>query len=356
MKEGLRAAGALNDVGLDPEAYTIDRKLRPIPFPGLASFGDDDADAALFYGRSREIAETLEELRKMRAERDLRPFVILGASGAGKSSLLKAGIIPRLRREAPAWLPLRAFRPGADPLLEFAELLARTLVDYGKIEAQGHIRDRLFTAWAQAEREESGLSPRGDAEIENVLEAEGQKLRGAAGCENATILISIDQAEEVARASGDSGAALVDYLRVALVASRSSWQIALTIRTDSFPELQSDDRFQNLRARAYDLRAVPVFRFESIVVEPAKRYGVAVDHGLVDALMLDAPKDDALPLLAFALQRLWRQYAASGALKEAYYEKVGGLKGLIEDAAERALRGIEPENDVPMPPAPPPKR
>ena len=137
----------------------------------------------------------------------------------------------------------------------------------------------------------------------------------------ATILISIDQAEEVARASGDSGAALVDYLRVALVASRSSWQIALTIRTDSFPELQSDDRFRNLRARAYDLRAVPVFRFESIVVEPAKRYGVAVDHGLVNALMLDAPKDDALPLLAFALQRLWRQYAASGALKEAYYER-----------------------------------
>ena len=48
---------------------------------------------------------------------DLRPFVILGASGAGKSSLLKAGIIPRLRREAPAWLPLHAFRPGGDPLL-----------------------------------------------------------------------------------------------------------------------------------------------------------------------------------------------------------------------------------------------
>ena len=124
-----------------------------MPFPGLASFGDDDADAALFYGRSREIAETLEELRKMRAERDLRPFVILGASGAGKSSLLKAGIIPRLRREAPAWLPLRAFRPGADPLLNFAEALARSSADFGKVEAHGVIRDRLFDAWSKAERE-----------------------------------------------------------------------------------------------------------------------------------------------------------------------------------------------------------
>src|SRR5262249_46372881 len=149
---GLRAVGAIARVGLDPEAFAIDRALRPIPFPGLASFGDDNADAALFYGRSREIAEALEELRKMRAEHDLRPLVILGASGAGKSSLLKAGIIPRLRREAPAWLPLRAFRPGADPLLNFAEALARSFADFGKVEAHGVIRDRLLDAWSHAER------------------------------------------------------------------------------------------------------------------------------------------------------------------------------------------------------------
>src|SRR5271169_4850211 len=152
LEQGLRAGGALARIGLDPEAFAIDRRLRPTPFPGLASFSDDDADAALFYGRSREIAESLEELRKVRAERDLRPFVILGASGAGKSSLLKAGVIPRLRREAPAWLPLRAFRPGADPLLNFAEALAHTFGDFGKTEAHGVIRDRLMGVWSKAER------------------------------------------------------------------------------------------------------------------------------------------------------------------------------------------------------------
>jgi hypothetical protein len=126
LKAGLCAAGANTRVGLDPEAFSIDSKLRPTPFPGLSSFGDDDADAALFYGRSREISHVLEDLRSMRALNDQRPLVVHGASGAGKSSLLKAGIIPRLRRETPAWLPLRAFRPGADPLLNFAEALART--------------------------------------------------------------------------------------------------------------------------------------------------------------------------------------------------------------------------------------
>jgi formylglycine-generating enzyme required for sulfatase activity len=357
LKTGLRAAGANSRVGLDPEAFATDVKMRPMPFPGLSSFGDDDADAALFYGRSGEIAQVLEELRKMRAERDLRPFVILGASGAGKSSLLKAGIIPRLRREVPAWLPLRAFRPGADPLLNFAEALARTFNDFGRSEAHGIIRDRLMVAWLKAGRTNKGdLTPAGLAVLEAGLEAEGQPLRNAAGRPNASILISVDQAEEMARADGKSGDALADYLRAALGMTVSPWQLAFTIRTDSFPELQSHRRFQNLQTLPYDLRALPTFRFDSVVEEPAKRYGANVDSLLVDALMEDAPKEDALPLLAFALQRLWRQYAATGKLTKDNYDKVGGLKGLIEDAAERALRGLEPEQDVPLPFVPPPKR
>jgi formylglycine-generating enzyme required for sulfatase activity len=356
LKVGLRAAGALSRVGLDPEAFEIDRKLRPTPFPGLTSFGDEDADAALFYGRSREIAQALDALRQMRAAAERRPFVILGASGAGKSSLLKAGIIPRLSREAPAWLPLRAFRPGADPLLNFAEALARSLADFRTTEAHGVIRDRLFETWSEAERDGNEIAPAGRKAIEAALEAEGRKLRAAAGRDGATILISVDQAEEIARTEGDSGDALADYLRAASVAATSNWQLALSIRTDSFHELQSNRRFQALEVRGYDLRAIPVFRFESVVQEPAKRYGVEVDHRLVEALTEDAPKEDALPLLAFALQRLWRQYAASGALTRNNYDKVGGLKGLIEDAAERALRGLAPAEDMPPHSGPPPKR
>jgi hypothetical protein len=357
LKTGLRATGAHSKVGLDPEAFAIDRTLRPTPFPGLASFSDDDADAALFYGRSREIAHTLDELRAMRAVRDRRLFVILGASGAGKSSLLKAGIIPRLRREAPAWLPLRAFRPGADPLLNFAEALARTLADFGRIEAQGVIRDRLFDAWFNAERgERADLTEAGLAALEQSLALEGRKLRAAADRSSASILISVDQAEEIARADDESGQALADYLRVALASAESSWQLAFTVRSDGLSELQSHRRFQDLEARGYDLRAVPAFRFGDVVEQPARRYGVEVDGHLVDAVMEDAPKEDALPLLAFALQRLWRQYGASGALTKDNYDKVGGLRGLIEDAAERAVRGIEPEQDVPLPSAAPPQR
>ena len=349
IRTGLRAAGALNDVGLDPEAFAIDRIHRPTPFSGLASFGDDDADAALFYGRSREILEGMEELRTMRATGDRRPLVILGASGAGKSSLLKAGIIPRLRRESAAWLPLRAFRPGADPLLNFAEALSRTFADYKVTVAAGTVRDRLFDAWANADRDEAGkLSASGQELLASTLGIEGKMLRTAAARPNATILISVDQAEEFARSEGQSGEALSDYLRLALKTEASHWQLVFSIRTDSFPELQNHARFRDMETRGFDLRAIALFRLDDLIVEPARRYGVQIDDELVHALVEDAPRNDALPLLAFTLQRLWQQYADAGVLTKANYDRGGGLRGLLEDAAERALKGIEPHQDVPL--------
>jgi hypothetical protein len=100
-------------------------------------------------------------------------------------------------------------------------------------------------AWSKAERADKGdLTPDGLAVLEAALEAEGHALRSAADRPNASILISVDQAEEMARADDKSGEALADYLRAALGMTRSPWQLAFTIRTDSFPELQSHRRFR----------------------------------------------------------------------------------------------------------------
>ena len=325
IRQGLRAAGALTAVGLDPGAFNSDRRIRAAPFPGLASFEDEDADAALFFGRSREISEALEELRAMRAGGDNRVFMVFGASGAGKSSLLKAGVIPRLKREAQAWLPLRVFRPGGDPLLNFAEAIARTLYDHGQTEAHGSLRRTLEAAW-RTDR------------VEEALAAIAERLRSAAGRPDATLLIAVDQAEELARAAGPSGDALAAYLRAALN-SGPVWRAAFTIRTDSFPELQAHPRFQGLEARGYDLRSLPNHRYSEVVEGPAKRYSVEIEHGLVDQLIEEAPSKDALPLLAFTMQRLWDLFAADGKITLADYAAMGGLSGVVGDAAERALAG-----------------
>ena len=342
---GLRAAGALSRIGLDPEAFEIDRHYRPTPFPGLASFNDSDADAAVFYGRSTEIAGVIEELRTMRANSDRRPLIVLGASGAGKSSLLRAGVIPRLRREAPGWAPLRAFRPGADPLSNFADALSRSYKDYGGEEASGEIRKRLFTAWRDAPRENGDLTELGRKQVQAALEAEGEKLRAAANRSHATILVSVDQAEELPRGDNDSATALADYLRAAIEAE-SEWRLAFTIRADSFRDLQDHAIFRGMEARGYDLRAIEVFQFDNLIEQPAQRYGVTVNPDLVRQLVADAPKSDALPLLSFSLERLWTQFAAKGELTLEDYQSLGGLSGLIGSAAEAALAGVEPGGDM----------
>ena len=84
------------------------------------------------------------------------------------------------------------------------------------------IRDRLLDAWAKSERADGTLTPTGQASLAAALEAEACKLRDAADRPGATILISVDQAEELARADGDSGEALAAYLHVALAAPRAA--------------------------------------------------------------------------------------------------------------------------------------
>lgn len=348
LARSLRAFGAQSEIGLDPTAFAIDPTARPTPFPGLLSFGDRDADAAVFYGRSREIAEAIEELRSMRANADRRPLAILGVSGAGKSSFLKAGIIPRLRREPRSWLPLRVFRPGIDALDSFARAISQTLADHGAAKAPGEIRAMLEAALAEVDGAQNTA-------ILDALDRLSEQLRTAAGAPSATILISVDQVEELLRDDSPSAARLIACLAAASE-GRRGWMTALTIRADRLPDLQAHPGFGRLKTRGYDLRQMPPFRFSDVMEQPAARYGVRLAPELVDALMDDAPERDALPLLAFALQRLWDQFSADKELLLEDYQRLGRLSGLLRDAAERALAGVAPGEDTGPPPGQPKDR
>src|SRR3954462_12176330 len=119
---------ALDRSGLDPDDWF---PIPPTvgPYPGLVAF--DEKDAGVFFGRKQEITEYLGILDTLRGPHRSQVLVISGASGCGKSSLLRAGLIPRLRRK-PEWVVIRPFDVGREPVRNLLERLAEAV---GKVGA-----------------------------------------------------------------------------------------------------------------------------------------------------------------------------------------------------------------------------
>ena len=109
------------------DAFSRDGK-RP-PYPGLMAY--QEADAGVFFGRDEEIAEGLDLLNRCRRLGDTRLVMVLGASGSGKSSVVSAGLVPRLRRDLERWLVIDPIRPQNDPVGALADALARAFERVG---------------------------------------------------------------------------------------------------------------------------------------------------------------------------------------------------------------------------------
>ena len=91
-----------------------------------------EADAPVFFGRDREIQEGLDLLHNLRRYGGKALLLVLGASGCGKSSLVRAAIVPRLQRDAENWLVLETFRPRTDPFAELADALGKAFRAVGE--------------------------------------------------------------------------------------------------------------------------------------------------------------------------------------------------------------------------------
>ena len=94
---------------------------RPV-FPGLLAFQEEDA--AIYFGRDDETQDGLDILHKLSNFGGARLLMVLGASGSGKSSLVRAGLVPRLKRDTERWIVTPPFRPFNDPLRELSVALS----------------------------------------------------------------------------------------------------------------------------------------------------------------------------------------------------------------------------------------
>jgi WD40 repeat protein len=322
-----------------------------LPYPGLATYTEDDA--AVFFGREPETAAGLERLESLRRRGRSAPrlLVVLGASGSGKSSLVRAGFIARLRRRDSEWFVLPVVRPRASPIDELASVLAAAHLVAGRTLER--------TALARQLEESARATGSGTSLLDNVRD-----LRIAARRLNATVLLVIDQFEELFTAStaGEADACL-ELLRNAMMQADDELIVLATMRSDflgafqQHPFLAEDESKRVLAYEELTIDPLPASRLEDVIAGPASRFGVDVQRDLVSRLIADvhttmagATNDstgllrgrqaaDALPLLAFTLHRLWidEQEHPDGHLDVRDYERAGALKGTIEEAVRLAL-------------------
>ena len=317
------------------------------PYRGLRSL--EAEDAGIFFGRDAPIIEVLVRLRGLRELAPPRLLVILGASGAGKSSFMRAGLLPRLKRDDRHFLTLPIIRPeravifGDNGLLRALEKAFRAA--------------KIATTRADLRAAIEG----GAATLRPLLRLLAEKAtRATLDQDNKprppTLVISIDQGEELFLAEGQHEAqAFLIMLRDLLCQDDPSLIALFTIRSDAYESLQLASALEGVRQEILNLPPIPKGSYAEVIKGPAMRLEgtgrpLKIEDSLAETLLADIEAGggkDALALLAFTLERLYLEYGGRGHLMLADYVAMNGIKGSIEAAVEQAFKEADKDPAIP---------
>ncbi len=309
--------------------------LRPVvlrPYRGLKAFGPKDQ--RFFFGRSRLETRLLERVQL--ASRGQRPRfqVVSGASGAGKSSLVMAGLVPRLRPEQWDWL---AVRPG--------ELVcAPAEADGGRAGPLWGLLQRLRRVWTL-----EPVTAQGEDLHQEVLE-EARRLRQARPGHQ--LLLVVDPLEEVfTQLEGAERQALLRALWALGQAPELGCVVLATVRVDYLERGQqvaldgSTTLAAVMQAEAHRVSVEQMNEAElaEAIEQPARRVGLELEPGLVGRLCGDAGQEPgALALLELALDLLW-QDRDGDRLTHRAYDRMEGLAGGLTRLAEQLYDSLGQE-------------
>ncbi|MEV7520955.1 formylglycine-generating enzyme family protein [Streptomyces sp. NPDC091371] len=290
------------------------------PYRGLYAFREQDAP--LYHGRAAVVA------RLTRAIGQSALAGVVGASGSGKSSLVQAGLIPVLRRQAEHWA-VAAFRPGSSPY----EALAAGLVDL--VHRDSSMEHNAAQAAAMAQRMRSdGIS--------QTLEQITHRL-------DRPVLLFADQFEELFTHchSEEDVRDFLDHLAALALrhpGATSTVKVVLTLRGDFYGQAVAHRRFSDvLQDNVVNLPPMMRSELRSAIVEPARARQLVLDDGLVERILDDVGSTPGnLPLLEFALTLLWERQS-SGRLTHAAYEMVGEVAGAVATRAEEVYGALSPQ-------------
>ncbi|MGH8509107.1 MAG: SUMF1/EgtB/PvdO family nonheme iron enzyme, partial [Gammaproteobacteria bacterium] len=302
------------------EASTAAPRWTESPYPGLAAFSPEQSP--IFFGRGPEIDQLLRQF----SSPEVRFVAVVGVSGSGKSSLVKAGVLPRLRAgiigNAP-WIDV-CFKPrerGGNPFLALAFVLKAALGLTGRTEPE--IARALQSNPKEAEAHTSALLAKHPVAGE--------------------LLLFIDQFEELFTQSALSDRR--DFLAfVDSIVVHPRVRVIVTMRADFFGLAIEEPTLAKLLRRdrgAFPLDPPGIGALHEMIIRPAEAAGLELQEGLAQRLLDDAAGEGpgAMSLIAFTLNQLYNHRKAQY-LGITDYEALGGVQGAVQNRAESALQGL----------------
>lgn len=285
------------------------------PYVGLRSFQEEDA--ANFFGRSRLVDEVVTRVTEPRV--DNRLVLVVGGSGSGKSSLVRAGLLPRLRAQPSAFVPT-LMTPGARPFKELDRAIERVAVSAG-------------TELAAMPATIPATGP-------------GNPLVAAAGelvDRHARLVVVVDQMEELFTMVGEvERDRFLDMVVEAVTAPDVPVVVVATLRADHFHQPLAHRGLGPLVAAAtVPVTPLAVDELEEAIAAPAR--GLDVDRGLVAELVGAAQGHSGLPALQFTL---WQLVEEHGRLHRDDLASLGGLEGAVATRAERLFSDADAQQQA----------
>lgn len=279
------------------------------PFPGLRPFDTDDA--GVFFGRAELVDQVILRLSRSRL------LVVTGRSGAGKSSLLRAGVVPTLLSgfQTPGQWRIATLRPGATPLTNLAEALCRI---------EGVETANTETVLQTLQRHSRGL-------VEAVM--------NMAAAHDINLLIVVDQFEEIFRhaspSAADEAASFVQLLLEACASQSCPVYVVMSVRTDFLEECE---HIRGLpEALSESLLLVPRMSRENLresIIGPIRTIGAEIEPALVYRLLNEAGDERAeLGVFQHVLHqtlRKWHDSGQTGPIREEHYELAGTIARALE--------------------------
>jgi WD40 repeat protein/energy-coupling factor transporter ATP-binding protein EcfA2 len=296
---------------VDPPTWIRLGGIPSCPYRGLSAFREEDV--ALFFGR----AQFTQALWTAVKQKPL--VVVVGASGSGKSSVVLAGLIPKLKANSSSPSVVVSFRPGTNPF--------------------GALALALSPLWPyeQPQKLEKELQ-QGEHFLFNFMEKlvqQDPKTR---------YILVIDQFEELFTLCSE--AEYQPFLASLLhaVHSASGFTLVLTLRSDFYGFLLANRSWSDaLQSAVFNLGPMSREELQAAIEEPAALLAIGIEQGLTDKLIQETEGHAGrLPLLEFTLTELWSKQQ-EGWLTDQAYEALGGMKEILANYAETIYTQLNPE-------------